>query len=147
MNFNELPLDMQEDIKKLAAEHPITINEAMELYLMGGNLFADDLCKLKSVNVPDELIRVINNKKWDEHNRMLWDKLAGKVCNNCRFWTMYIDNGYCDVHDKHCEIDDTCDKYEPNINKAWKDLVETLARKLRLYDILDWMEEKLNKSS
>ena len=57
---------------------------------------------------------------------------------------MYIDNGYCDIHDKHCEIDDSCDKYEPNLSKAWDDLIVTLGKSLGLYKILDWLNDKLN---
>lgn len=71
--------------------------------------------------------------------------MEGKVCNNCRFWTIYIDNGHCDVHDKHCEIEDICDKYEPSLSKAWENFIISIGEVLKLDKYLEWLNNKLNK--
>ncbi len=58
---------------------------------------------------------------------------------------MYIDDGYCSVHDKQCEMDDSCDKYEPNLSKAWDNLIVALGESLGLYKVLDWLNNKLSR--
>lgn len=38
MEFYNLPKEVQDNIIKLASEHPITIEEAKHYYLMGGDI-------------------------------------------------------------------------------------------------------------
>ena len=47
MNFQSLPKDIQEDIKKLASHHTVDIETAKEYYMMGGFEHADYLCTLR----------------------------------------------------------------------------------------------------
>jgi hypothetical protein len=77
MNLNELPKDMQEDILKLASQHPITIQEAIRYYLMGGE-HADILCRLKSVNCPEEFIKLQNDAMWAKKNKLLMKQLKSQ---------------------------------------------------------------------
>jgi hypothetical protein len=74
MNINELSRDMQEIIFKLAREHPITIEEAKECYLMGGD-HADKLCQMRSAGFPNSFIKLQNQAMWNEKNKILWDEL------------------------------------------------------------------------
>ena len=58
---------------------------------------------------------------------------------------MYIDDGYCNVHDKQCEMDDNCDKYEPNLTKAWETLILELDKAMGLSKILEWLNNRIIK--
>lgn len=75
MSIYSLPPDMQQDVKKLAQEHSVTINEAYDYYLMGGYKHAEYLCSLRDRGVPDELIRMINQEIWDKKNKEIRDEL------------------------------------------------------------------------
>jgi len=74
MNFNNLPKDMQQKILKLASEHPITIEDAKECYLMGGD-HADKLCQMLSTGCPYEFIRLQNDALWIEKNKKILEEL------------------------------------------------------------------------
>lgn len=59
---------------------------------------------------------------------------------------MYIDNGYCSIHDRQCEIDDICDEYEPNLSRVWEEFILVLGKELKLDTLIDWLAGKLSKS-
>lgn len=110
MKFQALPPDMQDDIRKLAKEHHISLYEAMELYFMGGNHHADILCKPKSMNTFDGFIRIKNNKLWDEYNKKMYRELN-----------------------------------KSPLQREWEKLVDIIAKELRIYQLLDWLNNKLGK--
>jgi len=74
MDFRSLPKDMQEKILKLASEHLITIEQAKECYLMGGD-HVDVLCRLVVAKVPYCIIEMENNALWKNKNDKLWKEL------------------------------------------------------------------------
>lgn len=74
MEFYSLPKDMQEEVLKLASEHPITIEEAKECYLMGGD-HADILCHLVAAKVPYSYIKLQNDALWAEKNKTIMEEL------------------------------------------------------------------------
>ena len=74
MDFNSLPKEIQNEILKLAREHPITIDDAKECYLMGGD-HADKLCQLKAIDASDYVIRLQNDVLWAEKNKKIIDEL------------------------------------------------------------------------
>lgn len=78
MKLQDLPKDMQEDIKKLAREHPITLDEAVDFYLMGGNNHANILCKLKSMKVLGVVIEIENNRLWNDYNKKMFATLKNE---------------------------------------------------------------------
>lgn len=77
MKFHELPKNMQEHVLKLASEHPITIEQATECYIMGGE-HADKLCQLKAMNAPDYFIKLQNDALWAEKNKSILEELKSK---------------------------------------------------------------------
>ena len=66
-----LPPDMEQEVNKLAAEYPITLEEAKRFYLMGGYDHAIKLIevKLRCRNIPNEAIQFLNQAIWEEKNR------------------------------------------------------------------------------
>ena len=77
MTLHELPKEIQEKVIKLAARYPFNIQTVIPFYLMGGDEFAERLCDLKLVNMPDWLIELENNKLWKEKNDGLWEVIGG----------------------------------------------------------------------
>jgi hypothetical protein len=75
MDFYSLPKDMQEEVKKLAREHTVNIEKAIEYYMMGGYEHADYLCTLGDAGLPDYFIRLQSHIIWEKKNKKLWEEL------------------------------------------------------------------------
>lgn len=65
MDYKCLPKDIQQEIIKIAAQYPFTIEEVKDLYLIGGE-HTDYLCQLKLRNAPDLFIQQENQRLWDK---------------------------------------------------------------------------------
>jgi hypothetical protein len=74
MKLYDLPQDMQEDIKKLATQHIINTDEALEYYMMGGYTHADYLCGLRDKGITKEVIYLVNSEIWEQKNKVIWEE-------------------------------------------------------------------------
>jgi DNA-binding transcriptional MocR family regulator len=72
-----LPIDMKEKVLKLAREHGITIDEAYNYYLMGGEN-ADYLCYLKDAGCSESFIELHNQIYWEEKNKKILKELKSQ---------------------------------------------------------------------
>lgn len=75
MKLYELPPDMQKEVKEVAARHAVTIEDALEYYMMGGFQHADYLCFLADQGMPKQLIHMVNNQIWEVKNKGIWEEL------------------------------------------------------------------------
>lgn len=65
---------MQDDIAKIAREHPMSMEEVFEMYLKGGD-HTDVLCKLKCAGASDSIIDLVNDGLWEEERKQWFDRL------------------------------------------------------------------------
>jgi hypothetical protein len=77
MDLYSLPKEMQDKVLKLAAEHPITVEEAKHYYLMGGE-HADYLCCLRTAGCSEEYIKLHNQLLWDKKNKKIWEEIMSQ---------------------------------------------------------------------
>lgn len=75
MNYLDLLPDMQEEVKKLVNEYPDIIEDAYKYYMMGGYEHGKTLCKLKSLGLTDDYIRIYNHSYWIQRNKKLQEEL------------------------------------------------------------------------
>ena len=75
MNLCNLPQDMQEEVKKLASEHTVTIEQALKYYMIGGYKRADYLCSLVDIGIPDCIIEMENQNYWTKKNKRLMEEI------------------------------------------------------------------------
>lgn len=76
--FDDLPRGSQEEILKLAATLPLTVDEVACYYLMGGD-HAEFLCSLSVAGFPEQIIVMENQRLWNEKNEKLWAELQERA--------------------------------------------------------------------
>jgi hypothetical protein len=87
MSYYELPLDIQAEIKKLASEHPVSLDEAYRYYMMGGYEHGKKLCELKTRNVPNRYIELYNTYYWDEKNKEIFSEINKCIWNSMPWYS------------------------------------------------------------
>jgi len=75
LSLYDLPLDMKEEVLKLAREHTVTIEQAYKYYMMGGYEHGDHLCSLADMGAPDCLIEMENRAYWAKKNKKILEKI------------------------------------------------------------------------
>lgn len=74
--MNVLPEDMENEIKKLAEQYPITYDKARYYYLMGGYEHAKKLLDLELIGASDTAIEFLNQEVYNKRKDILIRSLS-----------------------------------------------------------------------
>lgn len=74
-DYDELPRDMQEEIREVASHHKFPISIVTRYYLMGGKEHAELLCNLRDKGADEPAIQLVNDAIWDAKNKEYYHEL------------------------------------------------------------------------